>query len=89
MDDKRLTKQRVSASVNLDNTPILYTDSINMTTNEDGVVLDVLQRIGSSNQARIVARIGMSRQQAKKFLDKFGKLLAMTEGRKRTRDKIN
>ncbi|MBI2442313.1 MAG: hypothetical protein HYV40_00200 [Candidatus Levybacteria bacterium] len=81
--DKKDEKQ-VSINLNLDTTPILYTDNIFMTTNEDGVVLDFGQKIGATNQLRIVARMGMSREHAKKFLKEFGNLLAMTEGRKQT-----
>ena len=79
--------QNVSVSVNLDNTPILYTDSIFITTNQDGVVLDIMQKLATSNQTRIVARIGMSRTHAKKFLTEFGRLLALTEGKSRTESK--
>lgn len=74
-------------NLNLDTTPILYTDNIIMATNEDGIVLDVCQRVGSSNQLRIVARVGMSRTHAKKFVSEMGKLLVMTEGQKQTGEK--
>lgn len=77
----------VNLNVNLDTTPILYTDSIFMTTNPDGVVLDITQRLGSTNQARIVARIGMSRDHAKRFVSELGKLLLTTEGTVQTGEK--
>ncbi|MBI4100448.1 hypothetical protein HY439_01775 [Candidatus Microgenomates bacterium] len=80
---------QMSINVNLDTTPILYTDNILMTTNEDGLVLDICQKLGSSNQARIVARIGMSRSHAKKLLKEMGSLLAMTEGHLQTGEKAN
>lgn len=72
--------QNVQISVNLDTTPILYTDNIQMTTNEDGLVLDVMQKLGPTNNARVVSRIGMSRNHAKKLVSEMGKLLALTEG---------
>ncbi|OGD62584.1 hypothetical protein A2160_06130 [Candidatus Beckwithbacteria bacterium RBG_13_42_9] len=75
---------QISVSVNLDNTPIYYTDNVQITTNPDGVVLDIIQRLGNSNQARIVSRIGMSREHAKKFSQELSRLLALTEtGRKK------
>lgn len=77
----------VNLNVNLDTTPILYTDSIFMTTNPDGVVLDITQRLGSTNQARIVARVGMSRDHAKRFVSELGKLLLTTEGTVQTGEK--
>ena len=81
--DKKPAKN-VQVSVNLDTTPVLYTDNINMTSNEDGVTLNVMQRIGGSNQMRMVARIGMSRDHAKKFVQKMGELILMSEGKAQT-----
>ena len=80
--DEKATKNKngVQVSFNPDTTPILYTDNISMTANEDGVVMNVTQRMGSTNQGRIVTRIGMSRSHAKKFLEKLGELLLRSEG---------
>lgn len=78
------TKKRLAVNVNLDTTPILYTDNIFISVNEDGIVLDVGQKLGPTNQMRIVARVGMSRNHAKKFLNEMGKLLLMTEGQRQT-----
>jgi len=90
MEEKKpeIDQKQMSIQVNLDTTPILYTDNIFMTSNEDGLVLDVCQKLGPSNQLRIVSRIGMSRNHAKKFLNEFGKLLLMTEGQIQTGEKI-
>lgn len=80
MTDKNKKTAEVQISVNLDTTPVLYTDNINMTINPDGIVLDIMQRLGPTNQVRIVSRIGMSREHAKKLVEKIGKLLLKTEG---------
>ncbi len=72
--------KEIAITLNLDTTPILYTDNVLMTSNEDGLTFDIGQKIGSTNQLRIVARFGMSRNHAKKFLKELGSLLAMTEG---------
>lgn len=72
-------QKQVSISINLDSTPILYTDNINIVTNKHGVVLNVMQNVGAANDMRIVARIGMSREHAKEFVDQMGKLLLLTE----------
>lgn len=79
---------QMQVSINLDTTSILYTDSVTITTNPDGVVLDIMQRVGPSNQVRIVARIGMSREHAKKLVGELGKLLIQTEGQTQTGEKI-
>ena len=80
---------QLNVNVNFDTTPIVYTDSIQFTTNEDGVVLDVMQRLMSSNQVRIVSRVGMSRSHAKKLVTELGRLLALTEGQGKTSTKGN
>jgi hypothetical protein len=80
MNDQNKKSNAVQVSINLDTTPVLFTDNINMTVNPDGVVLDIMQRLGPTNQVRIVARIGMSREHAKKFLNKMGELLLKSEG---------
>lgn len=84
MDDKNKKENSPQINLNLDTTPILYTDNIFMTSNPDGVVLDIAQRVGSTNQVRIVARVGMSRDHAKKFVNELGKLLATSEGKIQT-----
>lgn len=87
MEEKKQDEQQLSVNLNLDTTPILYTDNIFMTTNEDGLVMDIGQKLGTTNQLRIVSRIGMSREHAKKFVKELGKLLAVTEGQKQTGNK--
>lgn len=84
MDDKNKKENNPQINLNLDTTPILYTDNIFMTSNPDGVVLDIAQRVGSTNQVRIVSRVGMSRDHAKKFVNELGKLLATSEGKIQT-----
>lgn len=78
---------QLSVDVNPETTPIFYTDSISIIANEDGLVFDVMQRIGNTQKARIVARVGMSRNHAKKFTTELGKLLAITEGNAKTGNK--
>lgn len=89
MDEKNPKKQEVGLNINLDTTPIVYTDNIFMNANEDGIVLDVGQKVFNTNQVRIVARVGMSRSHAKKFISEMGKLLAMTEGHLQSGKKKN
>lgn len=85
MDEKTKNDQHVSVNINLDTTPILYTDDIHMTVNKFGLVLDITQKIG--NQVRIVSRIGMSREHAGQFVKELGKLLALTSGQQQTSEK--
>ncbi len=82
MDEKK--KQELAVNINLDTTPILYTDNVIITVNPDGVVLDITQRLANTNQVRVVARVGMSREQAKKLTAELGKILALTEGQVKT-----
>ena len=80
--------KNLEVSLNLDTTPIFYTDNILLTTNEDGLVLDIGQKVGPSNQVRIVSRIGMSRNHAKKLLKELTNLLDKTEGQIQTGEKV-
>jgi hypothetical protein len=77
-------KKQVALNINLDDTPIFYTENIYMSTSEDGLTLDIAQKLVGTNQQRIVTRIGMSRTHAKKFLQELGNLLAITEGNVQT-----
>ncbi|MEI6532545.1 MAG: DUF3467 domain-containing protein [Candidatus Roizmanbacteria bacterium] len=88
-DNNKKDQNEMQISINLDTTPILYTDNVFMNVNENGVVLDITQNLGPTNQLRVVSRIGMSREHAKRFLKEFGKLLAMTEGQGQTGEKKN
>lgn len=90
MADKRPEPVRqMEVNLNLDTTPILYTDNIYIVTNQDGVVLNVMQSVAGTNQLRIVARIGMSRVHGKKFAAEMGRLLALTEGQAHTGESEN
>lgn len=88
-ENKQNQEKKVGLNINLDTTPIVYTDNVFMNANEDGIVLDVGQKVFNTNQVRIVARIGMSRSHAKKFLAEMGKLLAITEGHSQSGEKKN
>jgi hypothetical protein len=89
MDKDKNKQNQIQVNINLDTTPIVYTDNIQFTTNEDGVVLDVMQRLMNTNQIRIVSRIGMSREHAKKLVTGLTKLLELTEGQGTTGNKKN
>lgn len=68
------------------NAPILYTDTIFMNVNEDGVVIDVCQKTSPNNLA-VVTRVGMSREHAKKFVKKLSEILALTSAHTHTTGK--
>ena len=80
------SSQEMAVNINLDTTPILYTDNIYIVTNPDGIVLNVMQSVAGTNQLRIVSRIGMRREHAKRFVTEMGRLLALTEGQGKTGD---
>ena len=67
------------ANVNINtSTPILYTDAVYLTSNKYGIVFNIAQSVGPTNQQEVVARIGMSREHAKDLLEVLGKHLAIT-----------
>ncbi len=77
-DDKQ--PEGMNLNINFDSTPILFTDNVMINTNPDGVTLNFMQQLMNTNQLRVVARVGMSREHAKRFVKEIGRLLAMTEG---------
>lgn len=74
-------------NLNPDKAQILYTDTVFMNVNDDGVTFDVCQKVGNSNQLQVVSRVGMSREHAQKFVKKLSEILALTHGHSRTGDK--
>lgn len=55
--------------------PVLYSDSVFVTTSQWGVVFDFAQNIGPANQQNVVARLGMSKEHAKALLGVLKKRL--------------
>lgn len=88
-DDKQKQEQAMGqqVSINLDKTPILYTDSVMITSNEDGVIFDFCQRVGPGPQMRVVSRIGMSREHARKLLMALTGQMEREPGKVRTATK--
>jgi hypothetical protein len=62
------------------NQPVLYTDSVFVTSGRFGVVLDFAQAVGSTNQQNVVARIGMSKEHALALLNVLEKKVKETFG---------
>ncbi|MDO8269610.1 MAG: hypothetical protein Q7T54_03005 [Candidatus Levybacteria bacterium] len=80
-------EQQFQVSLNPEKTQIVYTDTIFMNVNDDGVTFDICQKVGNSNQVQVVSRIGMSRDHAQKFVKKLTEILVLTHGHSRTTDK--
>lgn len=57
-------------NVNIDRTrvPVSYSDSVFVTSNDVGVVLDFAQSVGPTPQQHVVSSIGMSKDQAKRMI---------------------
>lgn len=78
---------KLQINLNPEKVSILYTDTVFMNVNDDGVTLDVCQKVGNSNQLQVVSRIGMSRDHANKFVKKLSEILALTHGHSQTSSK--
>src|SRR3989338_2021384 len=79
-EDKQQKEVQLNVGVDPTKTPILYADAIMITSSENGIVLDITQRIGSSNQASVVSRIGLSKEHAKKIPTKLNEHVSLSEG---------
>jgi len=71
-------KPQFNINLNPEKLPVLYTDTIFINVNEDGVTFDICQKTGSSNQVQVISRIGMSRVHANKFAKKLNEILTLT-----------
>lgn len=73
----RMTNE-ASASTKNDN-PVLFTDIVDITVNNYGVVMNFLQNAGPNTLPSSVARVGMSREHAKSVMEILQKTLAQVE----------
>lgn len=85
MEDKNLVP---SPNFNIDptRTPVLYADAIYLKSNENGIVMDVAQQIGPTQQYNIVSRVGVSKDHAKRLIEHLEALLR-SEGVRSTEKK--
>lgn len=75
MDKKDPENKNININIDPTRTPILYADIAYIKSNENGVVFDFAQQIGSSDQYTVVARVGISKEHAKKLIDHLEALL--------------
>lgn len=60
-------------------TRVLFTDVVDVTVNNYGVVMNFMQSGGPANKPSVVARVGMSREHAKSVLEILQITLSQTE----------
>ncbi len=66
-------------SDNIANNRILYTDMVQVSANNYGVILNFLQGIGSDGKPSAVARVGMSRAHAKSVIEVLQRTLDLAD----------
>lgn len=78
MGDEKKENQPMPLKIGIDpmRTPILYADAIRITSNENGFVFDIAQGIAGTDQAVVVARVGLSKEHAKKFAEMVAEQVA-------------
>ena len=84
MADEKQAEKGFNLNINTQTTPVFFSDHIQMTISENGIVFDVGQRILNTNQIAVVSRFGINREHAKRLLKSLGELLALTEGQVET-----
>ncbi|HMS50339.1 MAG TPA: helix-turn-helix domain-containing protein [Candidatus Saccharibacteria bacterium] len=57
---------------------VIYTDSVQITTNDYGVVLNFMQSAGPNGQPLAVSRVGMSKEHANKIVQVLSQALTTT-----------
>jgi hypothetical protein len=88
MADEKKVEGGFNLNINAQTTPVHFSDHIQMTISENGIVFDVGQRILNTNQIAVVSRFGINREHAKRLLKSLGELLALTEGQVETVRKV-
>ena len=58
---------------------IVYTDIVNATINDYGVVLNFMQGGGPNNQPLVISRVGMSKEHARSLIELLQKTMAQAE----------
>jgi len=80
------TKEEIGLNINFDTTPVYFTDNVFITSSEDGIVMDFTQKLMNTNTVRIVSRVGMSREHARRFVDQLEAMLKIAEGQAQSTD---
>lgn len=69
MDEERQKKQQqLNFNLNPIKTPIYHVDSYLMTSNDHGMVFNFAQALPDPKQQQVVARVALTKSQAKEFL---------------------
>ncbi len=81
MDPKQTSIQPVQPNINLniDTTPVLYSDHITWGIQEDMIVLNFGQTIMNTNQIKIVSRISLGKKFFRKVIEDIGKKIVLSE----------
>lgn len=69
--------EQVGVNFNLDpfRTPVLYADSVYIKSSDTGIVMDIAQQVGDTQQYNIVARAGFSKEHVRRLIENLEALL--------------
>lgn len=73
--------EAMNMSTVVNDNKVLYTDMVQVSVNNYGVILNFLQGIGSDGKPSAVARIGMSREHANSIIEVLTKTIDMAENK--------
>ena len=80
MENKEEKPKGVQINIDPSRTPVVYTDAIRVSADNNGVVLTFAQKLDITNQLFTVARIGLSKEHAKKLIEHLTRVLKQREG---------
>lgn len=75
--------QQITVGITPQDIRIVYTDMIQVSVNNYGVIINFLQGAGPGNQPLAVSRVGMSKEHAKSVVDVLKKTLEQSENTQR------
>ncbi len=79
--------QAENTNMVINDNKVLYTDMVQVSANNYGVILNFLQGIGSDGKPSAVARIGMSREHARSVIEVLQRTVDLAENPKDTAPK--
>lgn len=81
LNSSTTTTQMESTNMAVNDNKVLYTDMVQVSANNYGVILNFLQGMGSDGKPSAVARIGMSREHARSVIEVLSKTINMAENK--------
>lgn len=83
MEKKDKKEEQFGVSLPESKADVLFSDAAMVTSSPFGVVIDFGQKVGPTNNVRIVSRIGLSREHVEKLLEVLKNHIMLPKGKEK------